>query len=376
MADIKSNIALCKEVCASPRAQLDKCLASGRKAVGIMPYFCPEELVYAAGMQPFGLWGAEMQIAEAKRYFPAFICSILQTVLELGIAGKLDGLSAIMVPACCDSLKSMDVNWEYGVPSIPVIRCAYAQNRKIPAGVEFTVSQLKKIRNQVADVANREITDAEIAGAVKVYNENRAALRRFVKAAGEHPELVSVSERSAVIKSGYFMDRKEHTAVVNEISDELEKAEKKSWPGLNVVTTGIIADSPELLAIFDENGIAVAADQVAHETGSFICDAPATDDPLVGMAQRLADTEGTSVLFDPGKQRGKQLVELVKASGARAVIWVMTKFCDPEEFDFVPIKRMLDDAGIPVLQIEVDQQMASFGQIKSAVEAFREMLSE
>ena len=376
MADLKTNLALCREISENPRARLENCLAAGRKAVGVMPYFCPEELVYAAGMLPFGLWGAEMQISEAKRYFPAFICSILQTVLELGIAGRLNGLSAIMIPACCDSLKSMDVNWEYGVPSVPVIRCAYAQNRKIPAGIEFTVSQLKKIRGQLAAVAGHEITDDDVASAVRVYNENRAALRRFVTAAGRHPELVSPSERSAVIKCGYFMDRKEHTVLLDAICSELESAKEQPWNGISVVTTGIIADSPELLSIFEENGIAIAADQVAQESVSFFCDAPETADPLTGMAQRLADTEGSSVLFDPGKKRGAQLIELVRTSGARAVIWVMTKFCDPEEFDLVPIKRMLDEAGIPLLQLEVDQQMASYGQIRSAVEAFREMLSE
>ena len=47
--------------------------SEGKKCVGVLPYFCPEELVYAAGMLPCGLWGAEMQVSESKRYYPAFI---------------------------------------------------------------------------------------------------------------------------------------------------------------------------------------------------------------------------------------------------------------------------------------------------------------
>ena len=84
--------------------------------------------------------------------------------------------------------------------------------------------------------------------------------------------------------------------------------------------------------------------------------------------------EGCSVLFDPGKERGRELVKLAKAAGADGVLWVMAKFCDPEEFDYVPVRRMLEEAGIPLLAVEYDQQTASFEQARSAIEAFAEML--
>ena len=99
-----------------------------------------------------------------------------------------------------------------------------------------------------------------------------------------------------------------------------------------------------------------------------------TDDPVLGMAKRFETIEGCSVLFDPGKQRGNELVELAKAAKADGILWVMTKFCDPEEYDYVPVKRKIDAAGIPLLTVEVDQQMVNYEQARSAVEAFAEML--
>ncbi|MGN1003163.1 MAG: 2-hydroxyacyl-CoA dehydratase subunit D [Oscillospiraceae bacterium] len=365
-----------KEICASPKAQLEKALAEGRKVVGVMPYFCPEELVYAAGMRPFGLWGAEMQANESKRYFPAFICSLLHTTLEMGLRGELDGLSAIMIPISCDSLKGMGANWQYGVKTVPVINVAYAQNRKIPAGVDFNLSQLRKIKAQLEDISGQEITDAAIADAVGVYNENRAAILAFAKAAARHPERISPADRSAAIKAGYFMDRKNHTALLCALTGQLEAAPETPWNGIRVVTTGILADSPALLKIFAEKGIAIAADQIAQESVDARCPVPVTDEPLLGLAQRYGSIEGCSVLYDPGKTRGRQLVELARDIGADGIIWVMTKFCDPEEYDYVPVKRMIDGAGIPLLAIETDQQMGNYEQARSAVEAFVEMLAE
>lgn len=375
MSEINELLSGFRAIAEDPKGELEKAVSGGRRVVGVLPYFCPEELVYASGMLPFGLWGAEIQTSEAKRYFPAFICSILQTTLEMGIRGELNSLSAIMVPICCDSLKSMGTNWEYGVKTVPVINVAYAQNRKMQAGIDFTVSQFEKIRRRLEEISGRAIESSDISSAISVYNDNRRALRRFVKAAAAHPELVSPSSRSAVIKAGYFMDRCLHTEMLLKLCAELEACPVQRWSGLRVVTTGIIADSPELLRIFEENGIAIVGDQVAHESAGFSCLTPITENPILGMAQRLAEAEGCCVLFDPGKKRGEELIELAKSTRADGVVWVMTKFCDPEEFDFVPVKRMLDGAGIPLLPIEIDQQMASFGQIRSAVQAFAEILA-
>ena len=366
-----------KAISANPKAELDKAIAEGKKAVGVLPYFCPEELVYAAGMLPFGLWGAMLQANESKRYYPAFICSLLHTTLEMGIKGWLDDLSAIMVPICCDSLKGMGANWQYGTGGkVPVINSAYAENRKLKAGVDFTASQFQKIRKQLEEIAGHPVTDAEIAQAVAVYNENRHAILRFTEAAAKHPKEISPLTRSAVLKAGYFMDRAEHTKALLAISEELEALPASDEGYIKIVTTGILADMPQLLEILEKNNMVIACDQIAHESVNARYDVPVTEDPILGMAQRLSEIEGCSVLFDPGKQRGQQLISLAKEAQADGILFVLTKFCDPEEYDYVPVKRMADAAGIPMLQVEIDQQMTNFSQAESAVQAFAEILRE
>ena len=374
MSEIRALLDELTAVCGDPRAQMNAALARNQKVVGVLPYFCPEELVYAAGMLPFGLWGAELQANESKRYYPAFICSLLHTTLELGLRGALSGLAAVMVPICCDSLKGFGANWKYGVGTIPAIDAAWAENRKTPAGVEFTRSRFRRILAQLEEIAGHAVSDEAIAAAVAVYNENRAALRAFSAAAAKHPEALTPAERCTAIKAGYFMDRAEHTKRVRALTDALEALPASDWKGLRVVTTGILADSPALLQILADNSIAIVDDQIAQESGFFRTDTPVTDDPVEGMAQRLGLIEGCSVLYDPGKQRGRELVQLAKTAGADGILWVMTKFCDPEEYDYVPVRRMAEAEGISLLAVETDQQMVNYEQARSAIEAFGEML--
>lgn len=366
-----------KAISANPKNELQNIVSAGKKAIGILPYFCPEELVYAAGMRPFGLWGAMIQANESKRYFPAFICSLLHTTLEMGIKGELDDLSAVMIPICCDSLKGMGANWQFGVgEKVPVINVAYAENRKIKAGIEFTASQFRKIRRQLEGIAGVQITDKAIAEAIEIYNENRQAILQFSKVAAKHPKEISLQTRSAILKAGYFMDRAEHTKAILEICEELKDVPASEEGYIKIVTTGILADMPQLLEIMEKNNMVITCDQIAHESVNARFEVPITEDPIEGMAQRLADIEGCSVLFDPEKKRGQQLCQMAKDTNADGILYVLTKFCDPEEYDYVPVKRMTDAANIPMLQVEIDQQMTNFAQAESAVQAFAEMLKE
>ena len=168
----------------------------------------------------------------------------------------------------------------------------------------------------VEAIAGRAVTDEDVRAAIKVYDQNRAALLRSTVLMGKHTELVSPSDRCAVLKARYFMDRAEHTALAEKLCALLEAAPEQPWKGLRLVTTGILADAPALLEILEGSGIAVVADQVAHESVDLREPTPVTEDPLLGMARRLGKLEGCSVLFDPGKERGRQLVELAKEFSA------------------------------------------------------------
>ena len=376
MSEFTKVLADLKEAAANPRVRLDKYLNLGRKIIGCMPYFCPEELIHAAGMVPFGLWGAQTRVSEAERYLPAFICSIVQTTLELGIKGKYKGLSALMIPISCDSLKSMDANWRYGVSDIPIIPVAHAQNRKIQAGIEFTAAQYRKIKKQLEELSGNTITDADITSSICVYNKRNAAIRSFMTELSKRPGAMKPSERNAVFKSSYFMEATEFTDKVLALTAELSNIPEGRNSGPELVTSGILADNTALLKILDECGVSIIDDAVTHESLRFRFDTEETGDPFVALARQISDIEGCPVLFDHGKKRGDMLVELVHRHSADGVLFVMTKFCDPEEYDIVPLRYILNREGIKSLTIEVDQQTTVMEQARTAVETFCELLRQ
>ena len=87
-----------KAIADNPRKAMDDYKKeTGKGAVGIMPVYCPEEIVHAAGYLPIGMWGAQKkQISKARTYLPPFACSIMQSVMELQLEGVYDDLEAVI----------------------------------------------------------------------------------------------------------------------------------------------------------------------------------------------------------------------------------------------------------------------------------------
>lgn len=368
-----------KECSEHPYRVISAYKQEGKKVIGVLPYFAPVELVVAAGMVPMGIWGSNKKtIAQAKEYCATFYCTIAQLALEMLLDGTLDQLDGIITPTICDTLRPMSQNFRVAMEGkLPCIFLAHPQNRKPAFGLQFTVDQYMHVKSELEKISGNTITDEALRDAIKVMNRSRKARREFVKLAGQHPEAISAVERSAVLRSAWFMEPAVHAQKLEELNEELSKLPASNWKGRKVVTSGIICDNPKLLQIFDDNNIAIAADDVAQESRAFRVDASEEGDPMMALAQQFADQDYDVLLYDEHSsqnRRGEFVAQLAKDSGAQGVVLFMQQFCDPEEMEYPYLKKALDEAGVPHIKLGVDQQMRDFGQASTAIQAFADVL--
>ena len=368
-----------KGIAASPKQQLENYKGQGKKVIGVLPYYAPEELVYAAGMVPFGMWGSNKKtVSRAKEYCATFYCTIAQLALEMLLDGTMDRLDGVITPTICDTLRPMSQNFRVSMgDKLPVIFLAHPQNRFDSFGLQFTVDQYTNIKKELEKIAGKEITNDDIQNAIKVYNESRAARRQFVKLASDHCDVITPTKRSEVLKASWFMSKDEYTKKLNELNAELEVLPVCDWKGTKVVTSGIICDNPALLAAFEENNIAIAADDVAHESRSFRVDVPENSDAMMALAQQFANIDYEVLLYDPKSsenRRGEFVANMVKESGAQGLVLFMQQFCDPEEMEYPYLKKALNAADVPHIKLGIDQQMRDFGQARTAIQAFADVL--
>ncbi len=373
MSTIDELLAVAHEAAMSPKARFDAYLAAGRKVVGCLPEYTPSELVHAMGLVPFGVWGGDRVATKSAKYLPSFYCGLLQTTLDLGIEGGYEGLSAVLIPNLCDQLKAVGQNWKYAVPDIPFIPMSYPQHRDTPAGRAYTRASYQRVIRDLGEITGATFSDEALGKSLDAYNAHNDMMRRFADVAAVLPDVITPSKRSDVFKSAYFMTVEEHSALMSDLLGELE-GHVANASAIPVVTTGILADAPGLLEILDQEGFSVVADDIAAESRQYRVDALTGDTALEKLVDKYAHMGNCSLLFDAEKGRADHLVEVVNTRHAKGVVFVMTKFCDPEEFDYVPVKAALDAAGIPSVSIEVDRQMDRLDQAEIALETFRDLI--
>lgn len=364
-----------KAIADNPRKAMDDYKKeTGKGAVGIMPVYCPEEIVHAAGYLPIGMWGAQKkQISKARTYLPPFACSIMQSVMELQLEGVYDDLEAVIFSVPCDTLKCMSQKWNRPVPAIVF---THPQNRKIAkdAANVFAREEFNIVKEKLEDILDVNISNKAIKNSIAVYNENRAACREFSDVAAEYAAVVTPSDRHAVIKARWFMEKSRHTALVKELIAALKAEPAPEFKGKKIIVTGIQVEPYDVLDIFQENGFAIVADDLAQETRNFRQDVPDDDDALMALARAWNEFDGCSLATDANKPKGQMIIDAVKKYGADAVVVCMMKFCDPEEFDYPILLQEFEAAGVKNLYIEVDQESTAFEQVKTRIQTFAEIL--
>lgn len=374
MSSINELLAGFTQVASNPQAELDKHLANDKRVIGVGPYYVPEELVYAAGAIPFGVWGRMGTASAARKYFAPFYCSICQMTLEMGLNHELDKLSGMMVTSLCDTLRGFSQNFRVGVTQVPMIFVSQPQNRATEAGHKYAFDSYTETKHTLGEACDVIIDDADISEAIKLYNKWRAAMREFVKLAGTHPALVSVSQRNDVVNAGYYMDKAEHLEQVTELNKLLaaEPEEQKGYK--KIVLSGIFYDIPAIKEMLDELHFDVVADDIAKESRAFQMQVSEEGDPTKALADAYCDLGNDSILYDPEKKHVSHVVDLAKENGAQGVVLLLAKFCDPEEFDAPFIMRSCREAGIPFVQIEVDQSTETYEQARTQLETFSDLL--
>jgi benzoyl-CoA reductase/2-hydroxyglutaryl-CoA dehydratase subunit BcrC/BadD/HgdB len=366
------------EVASHPRRMLRQYLAAGKKVVGCMPVYTPEELAHAGGMTPMGLWGGQVTPSLAGKYNPVFTCSIMRSCLEYGMSGVYDGLGCVMMPMLCDTFRGMSAGWRAGVKAIPLVPFIHPQNRTDPGAPAFLTEEYRVVRALLEKHMHCEITDEALEKSIEVYNAHSAAMRSFASAANEHLDVITPAIRHHVFKSALFMPKEEHAARVLAIVRELRKRPTHVWKGKKVILTGITAEPEALLNVLAENGVAVTGDDLAQESRQYRTPIPEGGSPMERLPmERLArqwfDRRGCSMAHETRAARGRMLTDMAKETGADGIVVCLMRFCDVEEYDYPMIAAEAEKAGLHCLCLDIDQSTRDNGQSRTKIQSFVEM---
>ncbi|MDI6725934.1 MAG: 2-hydroxyacyl-CoA dehydratase family protein [Smithellaceae bacterium] len=366
-----------REVAANPLAYGEQYhRTKDRRLMGYLCSYAPEELILAAGLHPYRLFGARGNIHRADAHLQSYCCSLVRGVLENALAGRLDFLAGVVFPHTCDSIQRLSDIWRLRriTPFHADLVLPVKLNTE-SAGI-YLREVLIRLKREIEEWQGITITEADLREAISIMNRIRQGLKDIFALRTASPEVLSGADLNCLTRTSFLMDRFDLADKLALLRDDLmEKGFGTTGKGRKrLLLAGGFCDLPEIYGIIEEAGADVVGDDLCTGARAFSGLIDESREPLLAIAERYLTRAACAAKHQGLTSRGEHLLRLVREKEADGVVFTWLKFCDPQAFDYPYLKAFLDQAGIPSLVLELEDQLPGEGQLQTRFEAFIETI--
>jgi benzoyl-CoA reductase subunit C len=357
-----------------------KAAAPGRKAIGYMPVYVPRELIHAAGMLPVGILGGgdALEVIQGDAYYQSYICRIPRSTIELGLTGRLDCLDGMLFPSICDVIRNLSGMWQILFKDKYVRYVDVPQNYQDEIGGRFYIEEMQQIRDDLAKLRGAPITDAELNASIRVYNENRNAIRGLYTYRASKPWQAPTSEVYLLLRAGMVLPVEEHTALVREYLAAVEQLPRPKRDNARVVINGSFCEQPPLALIksIEMSGCYIVDDDFMLVTRWLLDDVPADRDPLDELSKAFLHRSATTAAKyeTTREEKGVFLMKQVRTRGAEGVIFAAPSFCDPALLERPMLQDVLAKQKIPYTAFKYAENTGQMAPIREQAGTFADSI--
>lgn len=361
----------------------------GKKVVGYFCIYVPLEMMHAAGIIPYRIWGTMREPPSiVNNYFVETACFYARTCFELALKGTYDFLDGIVGSFTCDTFESMFQVWRYNIklPYYHVVMVPHAIHAEPPLTSEFFKKELEYFKKSLEDFSGKEITSQSLSDSVKLFNTQRALVRELHSLRKEDPPLISGTEAAKALIATMCLPVEESNELLRGVIKEAE--ERKLSPqgkATRALIWGTPLDDIAVTQLVEENGANVVVEDTCTGIRPHLFDVEVTADPLDGIVNHYTEEltcptlckEISGTHKEDVENRYGYLKELVKDYKVNAVIMPLVTYCCNHAIDSLNIRDYLkEETGIPSLMFEHDYNVAALAPIKTRVQAFVEMIRD
>lgn len=357
-----------------------KTAVPGRKAIGYMPVYVPREIIHAAGMLPVGILGGgdALEVIQGDAYYQSYICRIPRSTIELGLTGRLDCLDGMLFPSICDVIRNLSGMWQILFKDKYVRYIDVPQNYEDGIGGKFYMEEMQILREDLAKLGGKTITDAMLNASIAVYNDNRAAIRELYNYRAAQPWQAPTSEVYLVLRAGMVLPPEEHTKLVREYIAAAKTMTRPKRDNARVVINGTFCEQPPLTLIksIEMAGCYVVDDDFMLVTRWLLDEVPANGNPLAELSKAFLHRSATTAAkYDERReQKGQFLLKQVKTMGAEGVVFAAPSFCDPALLERPMLQDVMTQNKIPHTAFKYAENTGQMAPIREQAGTFADSI--
>lgn len=351
---------------------------TGRKVVGSFPMHFPAEVVHASGAMPVVLQESEDPITVGGAGMYPFFCGYTRSVVDQASKGDFDYVDAIMFGDHCVQILSAADIVRNRLPETQVGFYQFIPSLRDKWSLENSMRALDRLIEGIEETLGVTITEDDLRASIREFNENRQLIRRLYELRRTGAIRLRASHMQYIVKSSMVMDKAEHNALLRQIVDSVEPGADTLGGGLPVYVSGHLcqAPKPEVLDMIEDCGAVIVDDDLYHGYRYISMDMDETGDPVKAIANWYLNRNFGApcpTRLDPGIDWDGWLLKAVDACGAKGMIVLMAKFCEPHYFYYPRIRKAFQVADVPHLLIETEHEMLGLENMRTKVETFVEV---
>ncbi len=347
----------------------------GRRPMGYLCSYVPEEIIHAAGFDPVRLRGTTAPLRHVDAHLQSFTCALCRSTFDQVLGGDLDLLAGTVFAHTCDTMQALADLWRMNTePSRFLDTVMQPANLDTPSVHTYLISELERFRGRLAAFAGQASTDDDLRASIALYDETR----RLVQTLQGVRDRLSAPDFYAVLDAAQTMPREVFNPLLADWLAALQYGPaqsecNRSGGSPRLFLVGAVLDEPRLLDLIEEVGTRVVGDDLCSGSRHFDGQVGTGGDPLLNLANYFLRRPPCPTKFHPTHDPGRHLLDQVHLAGADGVVFVLEKFCEPHAFDYALLGSVLDQAGLPHLLLEMEQT-PSLEALRTRLQAFAEML--
>ena len=351
--------------------------ASGKKAVGYVCCHVPTEIIIAADIMPVRLRATNcVDSSDAEAWMSSFSCSYSRSILEYLMNGTYDLDGLVQSDGCMMATRILD-NWSHISKKNGKAQFTHqvgAPRITNEITTEYYKNELNDLAVALGEFTGTKVTDEALKAAVAKTNEVRGLIDELYELRKEAK--VSGTEALTVMLASCDMGVDEYIVTLKEfLADAKKRAPIEARARLMLI--GSALDNPEYIKVIEDKGGIVITDDFCFGRKAFGEKIVLDDKDVMGsIAKYYLNRNTCPRSLDNRPAIHKGIVDACKEFSVQGVIYQKMQNCECWGGESYYLEPDLKAAGIPMLQVEREEQMANAGQLAIRAEAFVEMIEK
>nr|MDO8119095.1 2-hydroxyacyl-CoA dehydratase family protein [Candidatus Sigynarchaeota archaeon] len=343
-------------------------------------WFCsytPLEILVAAGLSPRRINGHLDSVRDADTYMSPNMCHYVRSIVDLVSEGVYDKFNGVVLVNSCDAMRRLADVWKkiregmfFHVIDLPVYQSSY--------DILYYKEQLSRFQENLESYLGKNISDNDLKAAILKLKQARGIYKDLLSMRVSTPARIDALEMNELTAAFFTTNLDDWIKSTRDFmirqAGRMQDLAATMSNNPRVLLAGAPMHDPGFTRVLGESGLDLVTELNCTGMHFFEIDVQEQGDLLENLASAYLIRPSCARMMDI-HDRAARIIENAKKYNVDGIIHFSLKFCDTYQYDVPELRRILESSGYKILCIEADCMLGSTGQMKTRLEAFKEILT-